>query len=196
MVRTPPSKPEQLRAEAEGRLLDRTTPPSSGWTISPETLALLFRLASNPDSASDAQKLLHELQTHQVELDLQHAQLLENDHELNAQLSHYQALFEQAPAGYLVLDLHGRILHSNQATIEMLGLDTGRVDGRFLSRLLSPDSGPALSAMLEAPATAHRNQTIRVQTLSARRLRLMARSAALDEAILVMLFPDDSAEPI
>ncbi|MEE4295023.1 MAG: PAS domain-containing protein [Wenzhouxiangella sp.] len=191
-----PKKPDQLRADAEGLIKQRSTPASSGWTISPDTLELLYRLSSNPDSASDAQKLLHELKTHQVELDLQHAQLLENDHELQSQISYYQALFEQAPASYLVLDRGGRILHSNRATLEIFDLDSEELAGRVLADLLSPSGKSTLTALLEAPKAGLCDRTVRVETLDTQRLRLMVSPASFDQAFLVMLFPDDSAELI
>ena len=78
---TPPTDfidQNQLRQAAEDSLKQGTTPPTKGWSISADALALLYRLASNPDSAGDALKLLHELQAHQVELDLQHEQLKAN----------------------------------------------------------------------------------------------------------------------
>jgi hypothetical protein len=62
----------QLRQKAETRISGGNAPATKGWTLGAASLMLLHRLASNPDTASDALKLLHELQVHQVELDLQH----------------------------------------------------------------------------------------------------------------------------
>lgn len=183
-----PTNPEQLRADAESRLRSRSAPSSAGWTINTETLSLLYRLASDPDSGSDALKLLHELQTHQVELDLQHVQLMENDQELSARLAHYQCLYEEAPAGYLVLDRDGRILQSNQAATRLFGLDVGQLKGHFLASLLSPDNRQALKAMLDDPGSA--SQIVQVLALDSRRLRLVYSIATQDDAILVMVFPE------
>ena len=61
-----PEQSNQLRIDAETRLSSGKAPLANGWTLNPDTLALLYRLASNPDTASDGLKLLHELQTHQV----------------------------------------------------------------------------------------------------------------------------------
>jgi PAS domain-containing protein len=192
MLPTTPIGPEQLRAHAEDRLQDRSAPSSAGWTISPETLSLLYRLSSDPDSASDALKLLHELQTHQVELDLQHAQLLESENELHAQLAHYRALYEQAPIGYLVLEVDGRILQSNRAAAELLGLDGARLDNHLLGSLLSPDSKASLARVLEQAGRIGSKQVVDVEALDLRRLRLVAGTSAFDDAVLLMLIPDTS----
>jgi len=50
------TRPEHLRADAEGRLRTGTAPPSAGWTVRAEALSLPYRLASNPDNSVDPQK--------------------------------------------------------------------------------------------------------------------------------------------
>lgn len=69
------SKLSELRQHAEARLNGGQAPKTLGWSSSAQALSLLHRLASDPASAADALKLLHELQVHQVELDLQHEQM-------------------------------------------------------------------------------------------------------------------------
>lgn len=64
-----------LRQRAEGRLEEGMAPATLGWSTGTGALTLLHRLAGDPASAGDALKLLHELQVHQVELDLQHEQM-------------------------------------------------------------------------------------------------------------------------
>lgn len=190
MIPTMPRKPEQLRADAENRLQTGSAPSSAGWTINAETLSLLYRLSSDPERSSDALKLLHELQTHQVELDLQHTQLMENDQELGSQLAHFQALYEQAPVGYLVLDREGCILLSNRVATILFGLDVGHLRDHFLSSLLSTESTQVLKAMLLNPDMASRDGAIHVLTLDSRRLRLVSGIADHDDVILVLVFPE------
>jgi len=187
----PKKSSQQLRDEAEGRLKSGSAPVTNGWTISPETLSLLYRLASDPDSSADALKLLHELQTHQVELDLQHAQLEENESQLHAQLAHYQTLYDMAPAGYLVLDRDGCILHSNQAAARLFGLDIGGLQDHGLASLLSPESRPALMALFKAPEQSPGEHAVHVEALDSRPFRLVSGLAPQDDAILLMIFPED-----
>ncbi len=182
--------PEHLRADAEGRLRTGTAPVSAGWTVGAEALSLLYRLASDPNSSANAQKLLHELQTHQVELDLQHAQLAENEHELALQLAHFECLYNDAPAGYLVLEPDGRILRSNRTASELFGLDADQLEDKMLISLLSPESRSAIQTALKHAGIGKATEAIQVQALDSRPLGLLAGMAPGKDAVLVMVFPE------
>ena len=158
MTTTRPNPMEQLRADAERQLQNGTTQVSEAYGLGTEALSSLYRLASDPERSGDALKLLHELQTHQVELDLQHAQLAENEQELAGQLGHFQALYDHAPAAYLVLGRDGRILRSNRAASKLFGLDAGQLEDHMLSSLLSQESKPALQAALENAGSGQRHR--------------------------------------
>lgn len=190
MTTTKPNGPEHLRADAEGRLRSGTAPSTAGWTVGAETLSLLYRLASNPENSTDALKLLHELQTHQVELDLQHAQLAENEHELALQLAHFQALYDHAPGGYLVLGGDGRILRSNQAASKLFGLEVGQLKDHLLTSLLSPESRSAVLATLECVEAGNITEAVQVEALDSRRLGLVAGMAPGEDAILALVSPE------
>lgn len=188
-----PSGPERLRSDAEGRLRTGTAPATAGWAVGAEALSLLYRLSSNPDSSADALKLLHELQTHQVELDLQHAQLAENESELALELAHFQALYHHAPAGYLVLGRDGRILRSNRAASELFGLDADQLKDHLLGSLLSPKSKAAMLGALNGAGSGTRTEAVQVQALDSRPLGLVASMAPAEDAILALVFPDASS---
>ncbi len=143
-------KQAQLRQDAETRLRQGAAPPSRGWTVGADALALLYRLASAPDSAADALKLLSELQTHQVELDLQHAQIEADRQEMAQALAHYRALYEFAPVGYLVVGLDGQILEVNRTGAELLGAKQGGLAGQPIAPFFARDSRPAVLGLIEA----------------------------------------------
>lgn len=149
---TPPAVPNphvQLRLDAEARLKAGTAPPAKGWPTATNTLGLLYKLASSPDSADDALKLLHELQVHQVELDLQHEQVEASRREIDEDLAHYKWLYEAAPAGYFRVDLAGHILEGNEAGAELFGLGLADLSGRRIESLLAPADRPALLEVLK-----------------------------------------------
>lgn len=180
---------EALRREAEQRLSAGQAPPSSGWTVSSEALGLLYRLASLPDTAADALKLLHELQAYQVELELQHRQLEANERELEHELARYRGLYEAAPMGYLILALEGQILEGNAAAAELLGVDPEDLPGRRVDSVLVPHSRPGLMSMLNRLRAGAPRASLEVRVGGddgdSRPARLAAGRSPGGEAILV-----------
>lgn len=76
----------------------------------------------------DIGRLVHELQVHQIELEMQNDELKrtqleleESNHLIKETLSKYSDLFEQAPVGYFTLDSDGRIIEANIKIATMLG---------------------------------------------------------------------------
>lgn len=126
-----------LRTDAEARVLSGCLPPM-GSTISMQAMAHLFRLACSPDTEAAGLKLLHELQVHQVELDLQHEQLEANERDLCVSLNHYKSLFDAAPVGYLVIDAKHYVSDANEAAAWLLCIDRQDLVGRPVDSLLAP----------------------------------------------------------
>jgi PAS domain-containing protein len=143
------NKPARLRLDAEVRLQQGSTPPTQGWPLSSDALATLYRLASAPESAAEGLRLLHELQTHQVELDLQHEQLVANEREFVQDLDRYKALYDFAPVAYLIVDRSGHIVESNRACASLFGSAQDELNGSRFDSLIATQSRPALKGMLE-----------------------------------------------
>jgi len=137
----------KLRQNAEERLQTGTAPVTRGWINGIPALNLLHRLSSSPDSASDALKLLHELQVYQVELDLQHEQADEERRQLSADLTSYSALFDSAPFAYLTLNPEGVVIAANRIAADSLGQE---IAGCRIEDLLAPACRAALQGMLAA----------------------------------------------
>lgn len=123
-----------LRKRAVWQLTDGGRTQRTG-TV--EAMAVLLQLASSPDTARDALALVHELQVHQVELDLQFEELCTSRDELESALTRQACLFERAPAAYLSMDAGTVLREINLAGERLLGARRAELLGRPLSRLLT-----------------------------------------------------------
>ena len=74
-----------------------------------------------PPSSEDAQKLLHELQVHQVELELQNEELRHSQLRLQVSRANFADLYEFAPVAYFTVDDRGRIEQANLLAARLLG---------------------------------------------------------------------------
>lgn len=155
----------QLRQNAEVKIQSGIAPGTQGWNIGAAALTLLHSLASNPATGADALKLLHELQVHQVELDLQHEHMEEDRKELTQLVDHYAELYDLMPVPYFTVDSADQIIEGNLAAARMMGTERDGLEGRSIHSLAAPDSGPALHATLARAHSTGLRQSCRVQSV-------------------------------
>ncbi len=94
---------------------------------------------------ADVKKLLHELQVHQIELEMQNEALRQANETAEAALKKYTLLFDLAPMGYLTLDATGSICELNFTAAEMLGEKRfSLIDSNF-KLFISEDSLPVFN---------------------------------------------------
>ncbi len=83
-----------------------------------------------PEPASP--HLVHELQVHQIELEIQNEELRRARDKAGAALASYTDLYDFAPVSYTTLAADGCILQANVATAKLLGFSRERlIGGRF-----------------------------------------------------------------
>jgi PAS domain S-box-containing protein len=152
----------QLRQEAEARLRAGTA-TASQWSLGVDALQMLHRLSSDPGTAADALKLLHELQVHQVELDLQSEQMRWNEALLAEELSCYRELYELAPVGYFRVDLQGAIMEVNQVGAAQCSMHADELIGRPMTSLLTSETGSALLELMQGLGGGGDVQSCRVE---------------------------------
>jgi PAS domain-containing protein len=117
-----------------------------------------------PVMEADVKKLLHELQVHQIELEMQNEELQEAYATAEAALKKYTMLYDFAPMGYFTLDHDGSILDLNFTGADLLGEkrfslvnsnfklfisnDSQVVFNRFFSKVYSSNAKESCEVML------------------------------------------------
>lgn len=98
---------------------------------------------------ADARRLLHELQVHQVELEMQNEELRLSRQVTENALGRYAELYDHAPIGYFTLDPNGEISQVNFAGAALLGQDRGKLAGRRFGLFVAEKDRPAFNDFLE-----------------------------------------------
>ncbi len=94
-------------------------------------------------SPDDVKNLIHELQVHEIELQMQNEELRRAQADLETSRSKYADLYDFAPIGYMTLSARGRIKEINLAGAELLGLERGRLAGNVFIQYVAPESRAA-----------------------------------------------------
>jgi len=94
---------------------------------------------SQPLAAIGADRLLHELRVHQIELEMQNEELRRALVEVDAARDRYFDLYELAPVGYLTMNAKGLILEANLTAATLLGEPRGALVHQPFSRFILPE---------------------------------------------------------
>ncbi len=138
-----------LRSRAASRLTGSAA--TKGATArAADALAVLHALASSPHTALDALTLLHELQVHQVELELQAQELRDSRAELESALRRQIELYDCQPVGCFTLDARGALYELNQTGADMLGIGRDHAYGLALDSFLCEDSARRFRSLISS----------------------------------------------
>lgn len=108
-----------------------------------------LRSASPPQPAGDPRRLLHELQAHQIQLEMQNEELRDAREHLEASVEKYTDLYDFAPVGYFSLDEMGRIQEVNLTGATMLQVERSKLLQRRFAGFVSRDHLPTLETFLQ-----------------------------------------------
>jgi diguanylate cyclase (GGDEF)-like protein/PAS domain S-box-containing protein len=107
------------------------------------------KTGSLPAAEADTRRLVHELEVHQIELEIQNEELAQSRAEVEALLRQYADLYDFAPVGYFTLAWDGAILQVNLAGARLLGVERGKLIKRRFGVFVSVESRPAFNTFLE-----------------------------------------------
>jgi PAS domain-containing protein len=127
-----------------------------------EQLKMKQKKGDKPVTETDVKKLLHELQVHQIELEMQNEVLREAYETAETALKKYTLLYDFAPMGYLTLDSEGSICELNFTAAEMLGDKRfSLVDSNF-KLFIAAESQPVFNAFFSKVYTGNTKESCQV----------------------------------
>jgi len=88
---------------------------------------------------SNPEKLVQELQIHQIELELQNEELRQSQYQLEFTRQQYIDLYNEAPVGYASLDDSGLVLRTNETLANLLGVHQEFILGQALVEFMEPE---------------------------------------------------------
>ncbi|MCX6157316.1 MAG: PAS domain S-box protein [Ignavibacteriae bacterium] len=111
-------------------------------------------------------KVLHELEVHQIELELQNEELMFARDKAEEISDKYVELYDFAPVGYFTLSREGDILGLNLLGAKMIGKDRSKIKKSNFALFLSVDSREVYSNFLENTFKSGKTENCEVTLLS------------------------------
>jgi signal transduction histidine kinase len=135
-----------------------------------------------PRSYPQTERIVHELELHQIELELQNAELCLARDEVDRALEQYRDLYDFAPVGYLTFDRDGAIRAANLTGASLLGIDRSRLVGRRFGQLVADAARPAFAGFLGAVFGAAAKVSCEVELRKVGKLPLCVQIEAVADA--------------
>jgi len=135
----------ELRREAEKRLRARESQPAE------------------PIAEASARARVHELQVHQIELEMQNEEPQRARALADEASEKYHDLFDFAPVGYFLWDREGRILEVNMAGAALLGLGRGAVVNKPFGQFLATEHRATFAEFCQRVLATEEKQTCEVK---------------------------------
>jgi PAS domain S-box-containing protein len=135
-----------------------------------------------PGNSEDTHRLVHELQVHQIELEIQNEELRQAMDEVETVRAGYADLYDFAPIGYFTLDRNTVILQVNLTGASLLGLERQRLVKKRFKSLITPDSLPVFNAFFHNVFICSEKQTCEISILRGSQLLTLRLEAIADES--------------
>ena len=125
---------------------------------------------ASPLSEVESIRLIHELQVHQIELELQNEELRHSWAEAEVANDKYIRLYDLAPSGYFTLSSKGVIIELNLTGAKMLGKDRQHLKNSLFGFFVSEETKPIFNLFLEKAFKSKAKESCEVMMVKADRL--------------------------
>ena len=120
-----------------------------------------------PQTASDIQRLFHEVEVHQIELELQNAELLRTREAMEEALGMYSELFDFAPVANFTLNPDGIIHFVGLTGAALLGRERSQLVGRSFLPFVAPKNLLSFTCFLGELVAGRESKTLELVLLPA-----------------------------
>jgi PAS domain S-box-containing protein len=114
----------------------------------------------------EPRRLIHELEVHKIELEMQNAELAKSRDDLEEMLEKYTELYDFAPVGYLSIDQNSLLSKINLAGSGFLGINRAQLNGRRFTDFIALADRPAFSLFLERLFKSQSNEKCEVALIN------------------------------
>ncbi|HIJ86778.1 MAG TPA: hypothetical protein HPP97_03735 [Desulfuromonadales bacterium] len=110
-------------------------------------------------SGEATERLVHDLEVHQIELEIQNTELRDARYEVEMDLERYTDLYEHGLVGYFNLNRDGTILAVNLAAANLIRIERSLLPGRCFRELLAEEGRTTFTRFLERIFTTRTDET-------------------------------------
>lgn len=141
-------------------------------------------------SSDEARQIVHELQVHQVELEMQNEELRATQMQLEASRDRFSDLYDLAPIGYITVSEKGMILAANLTLVKLLGVERSKLIHEPLSRFIVNEDQDRYYLHRRQIFNSQEPQTVELRMLTGDNIQI---SANLEWKYLI---DNDTGDPI
>ena len=120
----------------------------------------------SPFSDADMLKLVHELEVHQIELEMQNDELTQLKKIAEESSERYTELYDFAPSGYVTISRDCKIQYLNLACADMIGKTRLELINRSLVFFMTEETRPVFLAFIQKAYMTRTKETCGVTLLS------------------------------
>jgi diguanylate cyclase (GGDEF)-like protein/PAS domain S-box-containing protein len=127
----------------------------------------------------ETQRLVHELEVHQIELEMQNTELRQARDEVEKVLEKSADLYDFSPVGYVTLDRNAEIRAVNFSGASLLKVERSKLIGRRFGQFISGKYRPDFTAFLDTVFTDQNRGSCEVTLLNKGQLPLFVQVEAM-----------------